>query len=269
MSKLAYFTKKTAAVSYWAGHKDEHLFQIDKEGSKGSKQFIVGTLDNIWELLKSGKNYIYESWEDNPIHFSLDIDVPKEEDVTYEDVYMNVQQIITGVLLAVNNSDIGNLTMNDIVVLENENQSKEKVSKYSFHIIFRGLVMENYIAAAKFFDNLEGINLMGCDKSIYRKTCLRTCFSKKITKNQTLVPIVMEIGKKKTDNENNYSSLKEFWKSTLICNVKDYDIVYEAEEKEEVLEQDSPKEGKEGTPVDIAHLEHIIMQLRQMNLYHH
>lgn len=260
MSKLAYFTKKTAAVSYWASHKDEYLFQMDKEGSKGSKQFIVGSLDNIWELLKSGKNYIYESWEDNPIHFSLDIDVPKEDGVTYDDVYMNVQQIITGVLLAVNNSDISSLNLNDIVVLENENQSKEKVSKYSFHVIFRGLVMENYIAAAKFFDNLEGINLVGCDKSIYRKTCLRTCFSKKITKNQTLVPIVMEIGKKKTDNENNYSSLKEFWKSTLICNVKDHDVVYEAEEKEEVLE-DSPKESKEGTPVDIAHLDHILMQL--------
>ena len=111
MSKLAYFTKKTAAVSYWASHKDEHLFQMDKEGSKGSKQFIVGSLDNIWELLKSGKNYIYESWEDNPIHFSLDIDVPKEDSVTYDDVYMNVQQIITGVLLAVNNSDISSLLL--------------------------------------------------------------------------------------------------------------------------------------------------------------
>jgi len=257
MSKLSYFNKKSDAISYWDKHKDEHLFQIDKDVKSGAKKFIVGSLDNLWELLKSGKNHLYESWEDKPIHFALDVDMKKDDLINYEDVVLNIKQIITGILLAVNNSDITEINLNNVVVLENENQSKEDVDKYSFHIIFRGLVMENYLAADKFFDDLEGINLIGCDKSIYRKTCFRTCFSSKITKNQTMVPMILEFGKKKTDNENNYSSLKEFWKSTLICNVKDYKIVYFAEEKEEEIQVNY----NNGKPVDVAHLEKVIMQL--------
>ena len=263
-SKLVYYTKKSDAVSYWKQQLINqestklHLFQMDKEGSSGSKQFIVGSLDNIWDLIKSGKNNIYESWEDNPIHFGLDIDYPTG-DTTYEEIQLHIKQIIIGILQIINQMEL-ELNINDIVVLENEDQSKtENLKKYSFHIVFRGLVMENYIAASKFYDNLTGINLEGCDKSIYRKTCLRTCFSSKIGKNNKLVPLVFKIGAKNTDSQKNYTSIKEFWKNTLICNTEDYDIIYKEEDTEEITFQEpSTKSIK---PVDLSHIEKIVLSL--------
>jgi hypothetical protein len=262
-TKLTYYSKKVDAVTYWKQQSmintnDKlRLFQMDKE-KNGAKQFIVGTLDNIWELIKSGKNHIYESWEDDPIHFGLDVDYPSN-DTTYEEVQLHIKQIIIGILQIINQLEL-EINIDDIVVLENENQSKlENLKKYSFHIIFRGLVMENYIAASKFYDNLTGINLEGCDKSIYRKTCLRTCFSTKISKNSTLVPLILQIGSKKTDNENNYDSLKEFWKNTLICNTDDYAVVYKEDDTDDVVYQEPTL--KSTKPVDLAHIERIILSL--------
>jgi len=260
-TKLEYFTKKVDAITYWTKNNDQtdqYFFQVDRTiKSVGAKQFLIGNLNQMWDLLKSGKNNIYESWEDKPIHFALDIDYPSDK-ILYKDLVIHVQQIITGIILAVDCLDY-NMNIENIVVLENENQDKNKVDKYSFHIIFRGLVMENYIAAGKFFDDLEGINLEGCDKSIYRKTCFRTCFSTKINKNQILVPKVLDIGKKKTDNEDNYDSLKEFWMNTLIVNTNNYEIVYKNNKYvDKNFENNASPNLK---PVDITHLENILMQL--------
>jgi hypothetical protein len=155
------------------------------------------------------------------------------------------------------------MNIDDIIVLENENQQDETIyrSKYSFHVIFRGLVMENYIAAAKFYDNLSGIDLEGCDKSIYRKTCFRTCFSSKLGKNESLVPLVLNIGNKMTDNENNYDTLKDFWIATLICKTDEYAIVYredDTHQDDNVFEESSTTKNK---PVDLANIEKILMSL--------
>ena len=263
-SKLVYYNKKADAITYWNkerlnNNNNIYLFQMDREGASGAKQFIVGSLDNIWDLIKSGKNNIYESWEDNPIHFGLDIDYPISDNIKYEEVQLHIKQIIIGILQIINQLEL-EINIDDIVVLENDNQCKlENIKKYSFHIIFRGLVMENYIAASKFYDNLSGINLEGCDKSIYRKTCLRTCFSSKMGKNNQLVPLVLQLGSKKTDNENNYESLKDFWKSTLICNTEDYQVVYKEEDTEDIIYQEPTT--KSTKPVDISHIEKIVMSL--------
>lgn len=263
-SKLVYYNKKADAITYWNkerlnNNNNLYLFQMDREGASGAKQFIVGSLDNIWDLIKSGKNNIYESWEDNPIHFGLDIDYPISDNIKYEEVQLHIKQIIIGILQIINQLEL-EINIDDIVVLENDNQCKlENIKKYSFHIIFRGLVMENYIAASKFYDNLSGINLEGCDKSIYRKTCLRTCFSSKMGKNNQLVPLVLQLGSKKTDNENNYESLKDFWKSTLICNTEDYQVVYKEEDTEDIIYQEPTT--KSTKPVDISHIEKIVMSL--------
>jgi len=268
MSKITYFNKKETAIKYWSKNEDTYLFQIDKlNGKIGSKQFIVGTLDDIWVLISSGKNNIYESWEDKPVHFGLDIDYPSN-DISYPDVILHIKQIISGILLAVNQNEF-KLNLDDVVVLENENQelmSKEKsnkISKFSFHIIFRGLVMENCMTSDKLFDSLEGINLEGCDKSIYRKTCFRTCFSSKLEKNIIMKPIVLTIGSKQTDNENNYNSLKDFWKSTLLCNVKDYPITYYEKDEDNVYESFKPTDivTKELSVSEIANIENVLMQL--------
>jgi hypothetical protein len=265
-TKLSYYSKKVDAVSHWKqlninSNEQHYLFQMDKEGTKGAKQFIVGTLDLIWDLLKSGKNNIYESWEDMPIHFAFDIDFTKTEDTIYNNVKIHVQQIVVSILQIATQMDI-DLNIDNIVVLENENQHDDTIhrSKYSFHIIFRGLVMESYIAASKFYDNLTGIDLEGCDKSIYRKTCFRTCFSSKLGKNETLVPLVLKIGNKTTDNENNYDTLKDFWKSTLICNTEDYTIVYNEEEtnQDDIVFEETTNKSK---PVDLSNIEKILMSL--------
>ncbi len=272
MSKLVYFDKKAEAIDYCKKNADpskkiiNYLFQMDKEKSD-SKTFLVGGLDEVWNLIKAGKNSLYESWEDNPIHFGLDIDIPRNKDgkcdkyEKYEDVIIHIQQMITNILLVINNlSDDFSLSAADVIILENENQQNEKTKNYSFHVIFKGFVMENYRVAGQFFDSLKHINLDGCDKSIYRKTCLRTCFSKKQTKQQVLIPKIIDILNKKTDNENNYSNLKDFWKASLICNTEDYDIVlHENEEDDEEIEK--AKSKKDGKPVDLTHIEKIIMEL--------
>ena len=267
-TKLVYYSKKVDAVSYWKQKTIDneeteeplHLFQIDREGSKGAKQFIIGTLDLMWELIKSGKNSIYESWEDNPIHFAFDVDYPSSE-ITYSEVLLHIKQLITNILIIATQLDI-ELNIDDIVVLENENQSTIKdISKYSFHIIFRGLVMENYIAASKFYEQLSGIDLDGCDKSIYRKTCFRTCFSTKIEKNSVLVPLVLEIGNKKTDNENNYDTLKDFWKNTLICNTNNYTVLYTEDVKTDDIVSSEPSNNKLNKLIDLGNIEKILTQL--------
>ena len=105
MSKLAYFNKKSQAIEYWNKTENTYLFQLDKkEGQSGSKQFIIGNLDQLWTLIKSGNNHIYESWEDKPVHFGLDVDYPSK-DVSYKDVILHIKQIISGILLAVNQQD--------------------------------------------------------------------------------------------------------------------------------------------------------------------
>jgi hypothetical protein len=267
-SKLVYYSKKTDAVSYWKqknidSNDQQYLFQMDKEGPNkvsGAKQFIVGTLDLIWDLIKSGKNNIYESWEDSPIHFALDIDFVKTDETNYASVKIHIQQIVISILQIAMQLEI-DLNVDDIVVLENENQCNEiNIKKYSFHIIFRGLVMESYIAASKFYDNLTGFDLEGCDKSIYRKTCFRTCFSSKLDKNKILVPLVLQIGNKKTDNENNYDTLKDFWKATLICNTSDYSVVYTEDDTnpDDIVFEQSNNKTK---PVDLQNIEKILMCL--------
>lgn len=268
MSKLAYFNKKVPAVEYWNKSENTYLFQLDKKnGQSGSKQFIVGTLDQMWTLIKTGKNNIYESWEDKPVHFGLDVDYPSK-DAEYKEVILHIKQIISGILLAVNQQEFI-INVDDVIVLENENQELQSretpnsMSKFSFHIIFRGLVMENCTTAAKLFDNLEGINLEGCDKSIYRKTCFRTCFSTKLDKQKVMVPLILTIGTKQTDNENNYESLKEFWKSTLLCNVGDYPITYYEKDEDNILDNFKPIDiiTKELTPSELLNVEKVLMQL--------
>ena len=264
-AKLAYFNKKVDAIEHWkkdisTNAPEQYLFQLDRENAKkGTKQFIVGNLDEIWTVLRSGKNNVYESWEDRPIHFALDIDYPSDK-ITYNDLIVHIQQIITGIIIAVSHLDYQMKTEN-IVVLENENQEKnqEKLKKYSFHIIFRGLVMENCFAACKFFESLEGIDLEGCDNSIYRKTCFRTCFSTKLGNDQILFPKVISINKKVTDSEKNYATLKQFWMNTLIVNTKDYDVVYKQSEYIDTNAENNINPNQK--PVDIAHLENILMQL--------
>ena len=121
MSKLLYFNKKSDAIDTWKKTEDAYLFQLDnKYGKEGSKKFIIGTLDETWDLIKAGKNSLYESWEDKPIHFGLDIDYPSEN-IIYKDVILHIKQIITGILLAVNQDDF-KLNVDDVIVLENENQ---------------------------------------------------------------------------------------------------------------------------------------------------
>ena len=122
-TKLTYYTKKADAITYWKqqslnipdGDNKLYLFQMDKDGGSGAKQFIIGTLDNIWDLLKSGKNNIYESWEDNPIHFGMDIDYPIVDNTTYEEVQLHIKQITIGILQIINQLEL-EVNIDDIVV---------------------------------------------------------------------------------------------------------------------------------------------------------
>ena len=131
-TKLKYYAKKADALTYWQKNNDQpdqYFFQIDRDIKLvGAKQFLIGNLNQMWDLLRSGKNNIYESWEDKPIHFALDIDYPSDK-ITYKDIVIHVQQIITGIILAVDCLDY-NMNIENIVVLENENQDKNKVDKY-------------------------------------------------------------------------------------------------------------------------------------------
>lgn len=214
------FTKKVDAIKY--KNKKSHesnksynlLFQEDINNN-GKKCFYYTDPKNIYKCSKQNeKSHFYEFWDisDN-ICFSLDIDI------SFTDFNKNkTKSIKSHVINLINNVIEGaeikykyKYTYDDIIVLESNILNK----KYSYHVIFKGLVFQNYLGPKDFFTFLlKKYDMYGCDASIYNLTCLRTCFSSKMGKSEILLPEKIMIDNKYTRYPKD--NLEEFWLDTLL-----------------------------------------------------
>tara|TARA_B110000208_G_C11800888_1_gene442264 strand:+ start:2704 stop:5829 length:3126 start_codon:yes stop_codon:yes gene_type:complete len=220
-----YFIQKKDAISYLNKTNDKSvmLFQIDKD-INGSKKFLVDNYQNVFNMIKKGNNNIYESWLENTgMYFGIDLDI--------NDNKQNYLEIVNDTINAVINTayKIYEYTykLKDFYITKTDDNNK-----ISIHITCRGLVFENYKVCKQFYNKIkENYIFEYVDDSIYRMTCLRTCYSTKLGKNLILKPIQMKVNNKNTKSipKNNFDI--DFWKKSLIINIdqKDRIIKYKKE----------------------------------------
>ena len=96
--------------------------------------------------MNNNKNsYYYESWlEDTNILFSLDIDVPVQNIDSIKFEKLIIQNINIIIKYAKEFYD-HNYKINDVIVLKTEKQP----TKFSAHVIFRGLLFESHKVCRK------------------------------------------------------------------------------------------------------------------------
>lgn len=222
------FLTKADAISYYIKNNSDkklHLFQEDINRA-GNKQFYVLLSSQILNKIKKYQNnHFYEFWTDRcKLKFSLDIDI-KTSDLNGIKIDEKIKNIIINVINGAKiyydyQYDIGN-----IIVLKNDDiiQKKENPNKISYHVIFNGLVFDNYICCKDFFIRLsKDYDMSWCDKAIYNMTCFRLCFNSKMGKNAILMPVKYIINNKATNYMNFNAEEKEFnkfWLDTLITHI--------------------------------------------------
>ena len=215
------FLKKIDAVNKLRKSNNDDLRLIQKDSDEhGSKKFMVLTQNELYDLIKKNQNNdkasnYYESWlKDSRILFSLDIDAPKDINNDEFDKLI-IKNIKTIIKYAKDFYDY-NYKTKDVIVLKTNKQP----NKQSSHVIFRGLSFENYIVCKNFFSRvIKEKKLEYCDSSIYRETCLRTCFSTKKGKDYPLKPHKLIINKESTCTIEDYISELDYFVQTLITTI--------------------------------------------------
>jgi len=102
--------------------------------------------------------------------------------------------------------------ISDVIILETVPQELSE-KKYSYHVIFDGLMFANHLVCKDFFRRMkEQTDLLGCDESIYNLGCLRIMGSSKMGESRILEPVQYCINGKDTKIGNNIN----FFSSSLI-----------------------------------------------------
>jgi hypothetical protein len=221
---MSFVTKKDAIKQYEKQAKgkntDLYLFQEDvKKG--GKKQFLVKATKDVYDkITKDNKNnHYYEFWQKNtPIKFSLDLDIPKKN-ITYEDSQDILKKNIQDVLYYADVFYEHVYNVNDVIVLETLPQELSD-KKYSYHVIFDGLIFASHLVCKDFFRRMkEECELNGCDESIYNLGCLRLMGSSKMGEERILEPVQYRINDKLTKIGNDLN----FFRSSMITYTENVD----------------------------------------------
>jgi hypothetical protein len=190
------FLKKIDAINQYEKLQKKqniYLFQEDVN-STGRKQFLVKQIKDIYDkTINNKESHFYEFWlRHSPIKFSLDIDLPKKG-LTYEDSQEILKKNIQDVMYYSEQFYDHVYDISDVIVLETiPQESSEK--KYSYHVIFDGLIFENHLVCKDFFKRMKKETpLKGCDESIYNLGCLRIMGSSKMGENRVLKPVSYKI----------------------------------------------------------------------------
>ena len=224
---MSFVTKKDAIKQYEKMSKgkntDVYLFQEDIKNTKkaGKKQFLVKSTKDIFDkITKDNKNnHYYEFWlKDMPIKFALDMDIPKQN-ITYEQSQNILKQNIENVIYYAEEFYEHVYDINDVIVLETmPPEASEK--KYSYHVIFDGLIFASHLVCKDFFRRMkEDCELFGCDESIYNLGCLRIMGSSKVGEDRILEPVEYTINGKATRIGSNL----KFFRDTLITYTENID----------------------------------------------
>ena len=214
---MSFVTKKDAIKQYDILSKkkntDVYLFQEDvKKG--GKKQFLVKASKDMFDkITKDNKdNHFYEFWLKNmPIKFALDMDIPKQN-ITYEQSQGIMVKNIEDIIYYAEEFYDHVFNISDVIILETTPQEASD-KKYSYHVIFDGLIFANHLVCKDFFRRMkEQTELLGCDESIYNLGCLRIMGSSKKGEQRILEPVQYCINGKDTKIGNDLN----FFRSSLI-----------------------------------------------------
>jgi len=214
---MSFVTKKDAIKQYdiLAKKKNNDLFLFQEDVKKGGKkQFLVKKTSDIYDkITKDNKNnHYYEFWQKNtPIKFALDMDIPKKN-ISYEDSQEILKKNIQDVLYYADAFYEHVYDVKDVIVLETLPQELSE-KKYSYHVIFDGLMFASHLVCKDFFRRLkEESEMIGCDESIYNLGCLRIMGSSKMGEERILEPVQYTINGKQTKIGNDLN----FFRSTMI-----------------------------------------------------
>lgn len=219
------FSSKKHAITFLNKCNDNSLklFQEDITDKNSSKRFIISTYDNIFKHIEQGRNNLYESWlENTKLYFAVDIDVNDDEDINEVKLLKTI--ILTVIKTALLEYDY-KYNINDIYLTKTDKSKK----KLSIHIVFRGLVFENYEACKYFYDKIMKNNkLKEIDDSIYRLTCLRMTYCSKKGKSGILKPLSVKINGEKSGA---FMNKKNYFFKTLITNVNEDELTIKKKNK--------------------------------------
>ena len=233
---MPYYKKENAVLKLnKSNNKNLKLIQEDKN-INGEKIFYIMDNRELYTKIKKKidnnitPNY-YESWTDNTnLLFSLDIDI-NDKNINIEEILVNNIKLIIKYGKKFYNYEY---KTKNIFLLKSINQTE----KYSYHIIFRGLIFENNKLLRNFYDRINELEeLKYCDKSIYNLTCLRTCFSSKKSKDSILTSYKLKINGKETMGLENYENEFDYFEKTLITNIDYEDKEFIKKEKHVDIEK--------------------------------
>lgn len=221
---MSAISRKSDALKKFNNGSIENMMLFCKDiDKKGAKSFYVTNPEYVFDKMiddELNTMHYYEMWsESSKIMFSLDMDIKgKTHDQSRKLLTENIKKVKD----AANYYYKHDYLINNIIVLESEPYISIKESnKYSYHVIFRGLIFQTHEVCRDFFDKVnEEYGLEGCDNSIYNLTCLRLCYNSKLGKKATLIPISVEIDGEYTMSDINTTlSAFQFFLRTMITYV--------------------------------------------------
>jgi hypothetical protein len=270
---MSFVTKKDAINHYDRLSKGKntelYLFQEDIN-NKAKKQFLVKTTKDIYDkiTIDNKNNHYYEFWQKNTsIKFALDLDILKQDPIlgpiTYEQSQDVLKKNIQDVLYYAEQYYDHVYNVDDIMVLETLPQELSE-KKYSYHVIFDGLMFASHLVCKDFFRRMKKeTELFGCDESIYNLGCLRIMGSTKKGEERILEPVQYRINKKLTKIGTDLN----FFRSTLITyteNINGDNFIDESfieNSYEELIDEKDVGDKDKDCKIDNIDIEKILNEL--------
>ena len=231
------FSKKKEALAYQEKLTTPcKVFGMDASSMNTYKKFIVSNDFTILENISDGCNYFYENIEkEQELAFGLDLDIKSLDIETTDEQLKTYIMKIFNIIIVFYKKQFGiALTSKNFLTTKSPYCSKKK--KHSFHIKVVGYKFPCPYAV-KFYFNKMNLNEKdhGVDNSIYRVGLIRTTFSTKKGQERPLLPFEVEEGNIYIENDTVKNSL-EYFKESLWCNVKGYDLL-DCHEYIDILEE--------------------------------
>ena len=171
------FYRKTDAIAA-LDSEDDRVWQLDIN-DKGAKRFLVGTVDEAWDVLQK-EPWLYETFtEDSPTKFVFDLDITDKG--RYKDL---VEEVLETLIHCWNKSFKDHkILRKDILLMK----TKVQPNKQSVHGVVLnyalGDIQDCKILASKMLTHRKSIQESGFDISVYRYGAWRTMLSQKRGKN--------------------------------------------------------------------------------------
>ena len=212
MSFYTFYTKNEALDKLDLLTSEYKLFSYDSEKADGSKIFFLCTYNLLYNDIITNNNSIhyYENYNDNQ-NIKLFFDIDCKIDQLDKNILENKDDFLDNVIVVIkkllDKININYDTQKILILDASTNQ------KYSFHIIFPNIIMNNVIQIKLLLNDIDDYNNTKkyIDNAVYRNTCFRTLYSSKINKNNTL-----KIYKK--INYDNSESNKQLFMDSLLLN---------------------------------------------------